>query len=75
MNVVVWIFWESIGENRKISAKENTPLLHKGYSKLLDQRKQARLQWLQDPSQINGDKFNNITRESNRYFRGQRENI
>jgi hypothetical protein len=25
------------------------------YSKLLDQRKQAILQWLQDTSQINGD--------------------
>jgi hypothetical protein len=29
-------------------------------SELLDQRKQAKLQWLQNPSEINGDNLNNI---------------
>jgi hypothetical protein len=28
-----------------------------GYSKLLDRRKQAKLQWLQDQSEINRDKI------------------
>jgi hypothetical protein len=46
-------------ENIKISAKEslgyyepkkNKPWFDEGYSELLDQRKQAKLQWLQDPS-------------------------
>jgi hypothetical protein len=38
-------------------------------SKLLDQRKEAKLQWLQDPSEINGDNLNNVRREAGRYFR------
>jgi hypothetical protein len=30
---------------------------------------QAKLQWLQDPSEINGDNLNNVKREARRYFR------
>jgi hypothetical protein len=54
--------WETIRENIKISAKESLGYYemkkHKSWideesSKLLDQRKKARLQWLQDPSEIN----------------------
>jgi hypothetical protein len=37
-------------------------------SKLFDQRKQAKLQWLQDPSEINGDNLNNLTRGASRNF-------
>jgi hypothetical protein len=60
----------------KISAKEslgyyevkkNKPRFDEGCSKLLDQRKQAKFQWLHDPSQINGDNLN-IRREANRHF-------
>jgi hypothetical protein len=58
--------WETIRENIKISAKKSLRYydpkkikswFHEGCSKLLDQRKQAKLQWLQDPSEINGDNF------------------
>jgi predicted metallo-beta-lactamase superfamily hydrolase len=61
--------WETIRENIKISAKvsldyyelkKHKPWFNEEYSKLLDQRKQAKLQWLQDPSKINGDNLNNI---------------
>jgi hypothetical protein len=47
--------WETIRENIKISAKEtlgnyelkkHKPWFDEGYSKLLDHRKQAKLQWL-----------------------------
>jgi hypothetical protein len=38
-------------------------------SELLDQRKQAKFQWLQDPSEISGDNLNNIRRGANRHFR------
>jgi hypothetical protein len=48
------------------------PWLDKGCSKLLDQRKQAKLQWLQDPSKINGDNLNNIRREPRRNFRNKK---
>jgi hypothetical protein len=37
--------------------------------KILDQRKQAILQWLQDPREISGDNMNNIIREASRYCR------
>jgi hypothetical protein len=30
------------------------------------------LQWLQDPSQINGDNLNNIRREASRHFRNEK---
>jgi hypothetical protein len=52
--------WETIRENIKVSTKESLgyhgPKQHKPYfdegcSELLDQRKQAKLQWLQDPSE------------------------
>jgi hypothetical protein len=39
----------------------------------LDLRKQARLQWLQDPSEINGDDLNNIRRETSRHFRNKKK--
>jgi hypothetical protein len=54
--------WETIRENIKISAKESLGYYelrkHKkwfdeGRSKLLDQRKEANLQWLQDPIKMN----------------------
>jgi hypothetical protein len=31
------------------------------------------LQWLQDPSQINGDNLNNVRREASRYFRNKKK--
>jgi hypothetical protein len=65
--------WETIRENIKISAKESlgyyglvkhNPWFDEGCSKLLDQRKQAKLRWLQDPSEINGDNMNNVSKIS-----------
>jgi hypothetical protein len=76
--------WETIRENIKISAKErlgyfelkkHKPWFDEGRSKLLDQRKQAKLQWLQDPSEINGDNLNNVRREDSRHFRNKKGNI
>jgi hypothetical protein len=47
--------------------------LDEGCLKLLDQRKQAKLQWLQNQSEINGDNLNNVRREAGRYFRNKKE--
>jgi len=41
----------------------------------LDQRKQAKMQWIQDPSGTNVDNFNNKRREASRYFSNKRRNI
>jgi hypothetical protein len=73
--------WETIRENINISAKESLgyfefkkhkPWFDEGCSKLLDQRKEAKLQWLQDPSEINGDNLNNVRREASRPFRNKK---
>jgi hypothetical protein len=73
--------WEMIRENIKISTKESLnyfelkkhkPWFNEGCSKLLDQRKQAKLQCLQDPSEINGVNLNNVRREASRYFRSKK---
>jgi hypothetical protein len=72
---------ETIRENIKISAKEglgyyklkkDKPWFDAGCSKLLYQRKQAKLQWLQDSSQINGVSLNDVRCEASRNFRKKR---
>jgi hypothetical protein len=76
--------WETIRENIKISIKDilncfelkkHKPWLDKGCSKLLNQSKQVKLQWLQDPSEINGDNLKNVRCETSRYFRNKGGNI
>jgi hypothetical protein len=72
--------WETIREHIKISAKKSLgyfelkdkPLFNEGCSKLLDQRKQGKLQWLQDPSEVNEDNLNNVRREAVKYFRNKK---
>jgi hypothetical protein len=41
----------------------------------LYQKKQDKLQWLEDPNQSNVDNLNNIRREASRHFRYKRRNI
>jgi hypothetical protein len=83
MNAAVEIntVWEMIRKNIKISAKdslgyyelkEHKPWFDEECSKLLDQRKQAKLQWLQDLNEINGDNLNNARRKASRHFRIKR---
>jgi hypothetical protein len=73
--------WETIRDNIKISAKESLsyyelkkhmPWFNKGCSKLLNQWKQAKLQRLEDPTQINGDNLNNMRHEASRHFRNKK---
>jgi hypothetical protein len=61
--------WETIRENVKISAKESLeyyelrkrkPWYDEGCSKLLDNRERAKLQWLQNPNEVNTNNLNNI---------------
>jgi len=39
----------------------------------LDQRKQAKMQWVQDPNQSNVDNLNNVRREASRHFRNKKK--
>ena len=41
----------------------------------LDQRKQAKMQWIQNPSQSNVDNLNNVRCEVSRHFRNKKEGI
>jgi uncharacterized protein YaaR (DUF327 family) len=59
--------WETIRE------KKHKTWFDEGCLKVLDQRKRAKLQWLQDPSEINGDNLNNVRCEARRHFRNMKE--
>ena len=71
--------WEKIKENIKTSAKESLGLhelkQHKEEECLgfLDQRKRAKMQRVQDPSQRNVDNLNNVRHEVSRHFRGKKK--
>ena len=71
---------EYIKENIKTSAKDSLGLRelkqHKPWFDeeclhFLDQRKQAKMHWVQDPIQSNGDNLNNVRREATRHFRNK----
>jgi hypothetical protein len=47
-------------------------MFDEGCTELLDQRKRAKLQWLQDTSEINGDNLNNIRHETSGHFRNKK---
>ena len=74
--------WENINENIKTSTKErvglhelkqHTPWLDEECLGFLDQRKRAKIQWLQDPSQSNVDNLNNISHDVSRHFRNKKD--
>jgi hypothetical protein len=65
-------------ETIKISAQESLgycepkhrkPWFDEGCSELIDQRKQAKLQWLQDPSEANEGNLSDIRREASKASR------
>jgi hypothetical protein len=73
--------WDSIRENIKISAQESLgyceskhrkPWFDEKRSKLFDRRKQAKLQWLQDPSEANEDNLSDVRREASKHFRNKK---
>jgi hypothetical protein len=52
--------------------KKHKPQFDERCSIFLDQTKQDRLQWLQDPSERNWDNLNNRRRETRRQFRNKK---
>jgi dsDNA-specific endonuclease/ATPase MutS2 len=76
--------WENIKETIKTAAEEKLglhelkqykPWFDEEFVHFLDQRKQAEMQWVQDPSQSNVDSLNNVRREASRYFRKKKEDL
>jgi hypothetical protein len=75
---------ESITENIKTSAtgslvmhemKQHKPWFDEECLVILGQRKQAKMQWIQDPSQSHVDNLNNVRRDASRHFRNKRTHI
>jgi len=69
--------WENTEENIQTSAKEslglhglkqNKPWFDEECLGFLHQRKRAKIQWIQDPSQSNVDILNNVRRVIRRHF-------
>ena len=74
--------WENIKENINTSAKESLGLYElKQYKPwfdeeclhFLNERKQAKLQWVQDPRQRNVENLNNVRRDDSRHFRNKKK--
>ena len=74
--------WENVKENVKTSVKESLGLhelkQHKPWFDeecvdFLDQRKQAKMQWIQDPNRSNLDRLNNVRRDASRHFRNKKK--
>jgi hypothetical protein len=76
--------WENIRDNIKTSAKDSLghyelqqhkPRFDDECSNLTDRRKLAKLQWMQNLSQVNGDNMDNVRREASRTFRTKKKGI
>jgi hypothetical protein len=52
--------------------KKHKPWFDEACLELVDQRKEATLQWLQDPIEINWDNLNNVRHEASRRFRSKK---
>jgi hypothetical protein len=51
------------------------PQFGEEFSEFLDQKKWAKMQWLQDPNQNNVDNLDNVRHETNRHFRNKKVGI
>jgi len=76
--------WENIKENIQTAAeeslerhelKQNKPWFGEECLGFLDQRKRAKMHWMQDPNQSNVDILNNVRHKVSRHFREKRRHI
>jgi hypothetical protein len=51
--------------------KQHKPWFDEECFSFLDQRKQAKMQWIPDPSKSNVDNMNNVRRDASRHFRNK----
>ena len=70
--------WENIKTSAKESLglhewKQHKPWFDTECSDFLDQRKQAKMQWIQDPSRSNVDNLNNVRHDASRHFRNKKK--
>ena len=60
---------ESLGVHEM---KQHKPWFDDECLDILDQRKQAKMEWIQDPSQSNVDTLNNVRRDASTHFRNKK---
>ena len=74
--------WEDIKESIKTSAKESLgvqdqkkykPWFDEECLGLLHRRNRAKMLWMQDPSQSNGQNLNKVRRDASRHFRNKKK--
>src|SRR5215510_12535017 len=53
--------------------KQHKPWFDEECLEILDERKQAKMLWIQDPSQSNVDNLNNERQDASRYFRNKKK--
>jgi predicted metal-dependent hydrolase len=53
--------------------KQHKPWFDEECLGILDQRKQAKMQWIQDSSQSNADNPNSVRRDASRHFRNKKK--
>ena len=53
--------------------KQHKPLFDEECLGILDHRKQAKMQWIQDSSQSDVDNLNNVRRDASRHFRNKKK--
>jgi len=68
--------WENSKESLVLHEwNQHEPWFDKECVDFLEQRKQAKMQCIQDPSRSNVDNLNNVRRNASRYFRKKRRHI
>ena len=53
--------------------KQHKPWFHEECLGFIDQRKQAKMLWIHDPSQSNVDTLNNVRHDARRHFRNKKK--
>jgi len=66
--------WENIKESLGLhKLTQHKPRVDKECLGFLDQRKQAKMQWIHDPRQSNVDNLNNVRHDASRHFRNKKK--
>jgi hypothetical protein len=59
----------------KCESTHRKPWFDEECSKLADQKKQAKLEWLQNPTEGNEDNLSDVRRDASRHFRNNKKGV
>jgi hypothetical protein len=72
-NIKEYIKISDQGSLRLHEGKQHKPWFDAECAQFLDKRKQAKIQWLQNPNQSNGDNLHIVRHEASRHFRNKKK--